>query len=236
MSGRDGAARPAGAGGRPLAVVLVSGGLDSCVCAAEAAREHELALLHVTYGQRTAARERRAFDAIADHFRAGRRLATTLPALRDIGGSSLTDAARPVEEGLPAGGAVPSTYVPFRNAHLLAAGVSWGEVLGARALYIGAVEEDGSGYPDCRPEFIEAFQRAIDLGTAADPRITLMTPFVRMSKVDIVRTGLALGVPYEETWSCYQKNDRACGVCSSCHYRREAFRELGLEDPIEYRR
>ena len=156
MSGRDGADRPAGAGGRPLAVVLVSGGLDSCVCAAEAAREHELALLHVTYGQRTAARERRAFDAIADHFRAGRRLATTLPALRDIGGSSLTDAARPVEQGLPAGGAVPSTYVPFRNAHLLAAGVSRGAVLGARAqqplegLHAGRADDVSEGQ-DAQP-------------------------------------------------------------------------------------
>lgn len=234
MSGRDGADRPAGTGGRPLAVVLVSGGLDSCVCAAEAAREHELALLHVTYGQRTAARERRAFDAIADHFRAARRLATTLPALRDIGGSSLTDAARPVEEGLPAGGAVPSTYVPFRNAHLLAAGVSWGEVLGARALYIGAVEEDGSGYPDCRQEFYERFQAAVDAGTRPGTGLAIRTPLLHLDKAGIVRRGLELGAPLHLTWSCYVAEDRACGRCESCRLRLRGFARAGVPDPIPY--
>ncbi|MFA5614982.1 MAG: 7-cyano-7-deazaguanine synthase QueC, partial [Methanoculleus sp.] len=151
-----------------------------------------------------------------------------------IGASSLTDPEIPVEEYTDEKETMPATYVPFRNANLLAIATSLAEARRAEAIFIGVQTADYPGYPDCRPEFIEAFQRVIDLGTAADPRITLMTPFVRMTKAEILGVGLALGVPYEETWSCYQNNDRACGVCSSCHYRREAFCAAGVPDPIEY--
>lgn len=223
---------------RDLAVVLASGGLDSCVCVAEAAREFDLALLHVNYGQRTQARELRAFLAIADCYQvpAERRLVTDLDHLARIGGSSLTDPRRAVETGEPDPAAgVPSTYVPFRNAHILCAGVSWAEVLGARALFIGAVEEDSSGYPDCREAFYAAFQRAIDEGTRPDTRITIRTPLIHLDKAAIVRRGRELGAPLHLTWSCYVAEDLACGECESCCLRRRGFQRAGVEDPIPYR-
>ena len=217
------------------AVCLLSGGMDSTTLAYIAKNEgYEIVALHFTYGQRTEEKERQCARTIARRLDALDFVEIGLEHFKKIGASSLTDESIPVEEYAGEGESIPSTYVPFRNANLLAIATSLAEARRAEAIFIGVQTGDYPGYPDCRPEFIEAFQRAIDLGTAADPRITLMTPFVRMSKVDIVRTGLGLGVPYEETWSCYQKNDRACGVCSSCHYRREAFRELGLEDPIDY--
>ena len=219
------------------AVCLLSGGMDSTTLAYVAKdMGYGIIALHFTYGQRTEEKERECARAIARNIDALDFVEIDLEHFKKIGASSLTDESIAVEAYAGEEEGVPSTYVPFRNANLLAIATSLAEARRAEAIFIGVQTADYPGYPDCRPEFIEAFQRAIDLGTAADPRITLMTPFVRMSKVDIVRTGLALGVPYEETWSCYQKNDRACGVCSSCHYRREAFRELGLEDPIEYRR
>lgn len=219
------------------AVCLLSGGMDSTTLAYVAKdMGYGIIALHFTYGQRTEEKERECARAIARNIDALDFVEIGLEHFKMIGASSLTDTSIPIEEYTGEEADVPGTYVPFRNANLLAIATSLAEARRAEAIFIGVQTADYPGYPDCRPEFIEAFQRAIDLGTAADPRITLMTPFVRMSKVDIVRTGLALGVPYEETWSCYQKNDRACGVCSSCHYRREAFRELGLEDPIEYRR
>jgi 7-cyano-7-deazaguanine synthase len=221
--------------GRPQAVVLVSGGLDSCVCVADAARTHALALLHVGYGQRTAARERRAFTAIADHYGAARRLVVDLTHLAAIGGSSLTDTALPVEEGLPVPrGGVPSTYVPFRNANLLGIGVSWAEVIGADALFIGAVAEDSSGYPDCRPEFYAAYQAVVDAGTKPSTRIALHTPLIDLDKAAIVRRGMALGAPLALTWSCYQREDAACGRCESCRLRLRGFATAGFDDPIAY--
>ncbi len=222
---------------RPLAVVLASGGLDSCVCASEAARTHRLAMLHVDYGQRTRARELQAFTAIADHHGvpADHRLVCDLDHLRRIGGSSLTDPHRPVETGLPDDHAgIPSTYVPFRNAHILCIGTSWAEVLGARALYIGAVEEDSSGYPDCRARFFQAFQAAIAEGTRPDTAITIATPLIHLGKADIVRRGLELGAPLHLTWSCYVGSDRACGQCESCRLRLRGFAAAGVEDPIPY--
>ena len=219
---------------QPTAVVLASGGMDSCVCVAEAAREFAPALLHVGYGQRTAARELRAFHAIADHYGVTRRLVTTLDHLRQIGGSSLLDPALPVESGLPASRGVPSTYVPFRNAHLLAIGVSWAEVIGARALFIGAVEEDSSGYPDCRAAFYRAFQAAVDAGTRDDTRVTIRTPLIRLAKSEIVRRGLRLGAPLHLTWSCYTGQERACGRCESCRLRLRGFAGAGETDPIPY--
>ena len=220
---------------KPLAVVCVSGGMDSAVTAALAAREHRLAFLHGNYGQRTEAKELACFHALADHFGAGSRLVVDFSDLRQIGGSSLTDAAIPVREGEPVDGVVPSSYVPFRNAHLLASAVSWGEVIGARAIFVGAVWEDSSGYPDCRPEFYRAFEQAVRLGTRPETRLRIETPVIRMSKAAIAREGTRLGVPFEHTWSCYQAEALACGVCESCHLRLRGFAEAGLVDPIAYR-
>jgi 7-cyano-7-deazaguanine synthase len=220
---------------RPLAVVCVSGGMDSAVTAALAAREHRLAFLHANYGQRTEAKELACFHALADHFGAGLRLVVDFSDLRQIGGSSLTDAAIPVREGEPVDGVVPSSYVPFRNAHLLAAAVSWGEVIGARAIFVGAVWEDSSGYPDCRPEFYRAFEEAARLGTRPETSLHIVTPVISMAKAEIVRQGLALGVPFAKTWSCYQAEEAACGACESCRLRLRGFREAGAPDPISYR-
>jgi len=221
--------------GPELAVCLVSGGMDSCVTAAIAHEENdELAFLHVSYGQRTEKREREAFEAIADHFNVKSRLVISLEQLAQIGGSSLTDAAIPVTPADLAAPGIPSSYVPFRNAHLLAAAVSWGEVISARAIYIGAVAEDSSGYPDCRPEFYAAFQNVLDLGTRPETNITIKTPVINMRKSEIVRKGLDLGAPLHLTWSCYQEAQVACGNCDSCALRLRAFREAGIADPIPY--
>ena len=220
---------------RSLAVVCVSGGMDSAVTAALAAREHRLAFLHANYGQRTEGKELACFHALADHFGAGLRLVVDFSDLRQIGGSSLTDAAIPVREGEPVDGVVPSSYVPFRNAHLLAAAVSWGEVIGARAVFVGAVWEDSSGYPDCRPEFYRAFEEAVRLGTRPETSLRIVTPVIAMAKAEIVRQGVALGVPFAKTWSCYQAEEAACGTCESCRLRLRGFREAGAPDPISYR-
>jgi len=219
------------------AVCLLSGGMDSTTLAYVAKdMGYDIIALHFTYGQRTEEKERECARTIARMLDAQDFVEISLEHFKKIGASSLTDENMPVEEYAGEEEGIPSTYVPFRNGNLLAIATSLAEGRRAEAIFIGVQTGDYPGYPDCRPEFIEAFQRAVDLGTAADPRITLMTPFVRMTKVDIVRKGLELGVPYEHTWSCYQNNDKACGVCSSCHYRREAFHELGMEDPIEYER
>jgi 7-cyano-7-deazaguanine synthase len=220
---------------RRLAVCLVSGGMDSCVTAAIAHEENdELAFLHVSYGQRTEQRERAAFAAIADHFNVAARLVISFDHLARIGGSSLTDSDIPVSTPDLTTRSIPSSYVPFRNAHLLATAVSWGEVLNASVIYIGAVAEDSSGYPDCRPEFYDAFQQAIDVGTKPETRLTIRTPVIGLRKSEIVRKGLDLGAPLHLTWSCYQASDRACGNCDSCALRLRAFREAGAVDPIPY--
>ncbi|HVI71832.1 MAG TPA: 7-cyano-7-deazaguanine synthase QueC [Pyrinomonadaceae bacterium] len=221
--------------GPELAICLVSGGMDSCVTAAIAQQENdELAFLHVSYGQRTEQRERKSFDALADHFGVGLRLVISLGHLARIGGSSLTDEAIPVTTANLASSAIPSSYVPFRNSHLLAAAVSWGEVIGASAIYIGAVAEDSSGYPDCRPEFYDAFQNVIDLGTKPETRITIRTPVIYLKKSEIVQKGVDLGAPLHLTWSCYQESELACGKCDSCALRLRAFRKAGVSDPIPY--
>jgi 7-cyano-7-deazaguanine synthase len=219
----------------PLSVCLVSGGMDSCVTAALAREEGgELAFLHVSYGQRTEARERRAFEELADFYRVSRRLAVSLEHLARIGGSSLTDASIPVSPANLSSKEIPTSYVPFRNAHLLAVAVSWSEVIGASRVYIGAVAEDSSGYPDCRPEFYEAFQRTVDVGTKPSTRVEIRTPVIHMSKAEIVRRGRDLGAPLALTWSCYRAEEHACGRCDSCALRLRAFREAGFEDPIPY--
>ncbi|HEY0171612.1 MAG TPA: 7-cyano-7-deazaguanine synthase QueC [Pyrinomonadaceae bacterium] len=218
-----------------LAVCLVSGGMDSCVTAALAREENdELAFLHVSYGQLTEARERRAFEELADFYGVSRRLAVSLEHLARIGGSSLTDPSVPVAEADIDAPGIPTSYVPFRNAHLLAVATSWAEVTRARRIYIGAVAEDSSGYPDCRPEFYEAFQRAIDAGTRPETRVEIRTPVIHMRKAEIIRRGVRLGAPLGLTWSCYRAEERACGGCDSCALRLRAFREAGLEDPIAY--
>ncbi len=220
---------------RALAVVCVSGGMDSAVSAAIVGREQRLAFLHANYGQRTEARELACFDALFSHFGAEARLVVDFPALGQIGGNSLTDASIPVREAEPESGVIPTSYVPFRNAHLLAAATSWGEVLGARAIVVGAVWEDSSGYPDCRPEFYRAFAEAIRLGTRPETSLRIDTPLVSLTKAEIVRRGLELGVPFEKTWSCYQAEHAACGACESCRLRLRGFREAGATDPIPYR-
>src|ERR1044072_1600198 len=221
--------------GPQLAICLVSGGMDSCVTAAIADDENdELAFLHVSYGQRTEKREREAFEALANHYKVKSRLAISLEPLARIGGSSLTDHAIPVTTANLSAAGIPSSYVPFRNAHLLSAAVSWGEVINAGAIYIGAVAEDSSGYPDCRPEFYDAFQNVIDTGTRPETRITIETPVIAMRKSEIVRRGIELGAPLHLTWSCYKESESACGDCDSCALRLRAFREAGVADPIPY--
>jgi 7-cyano-7-deazaguanine synthase len=220
---------------RPLAVVCVSGGMDSALTAALAAIDHRLAFLHGNYGQRTEGKELLCFHQLADHFGAEGRLVVDFQHLRAIGGSSLTDPAIPVRQGAPLAGVIPSSYVPFRNAHLLAAAASWAEVLSARAIFVGAVWEDSSGYPDCRPEFYRAFAEAIRLGTRPETDIGIVTPVISFSKAEIVRRGLALGVPFSKTWSCYQAEEAACGTCESCLLRLRGFSEAGAADPIPYR-
>jgi len=223
------------------AVVLLSGGMDSCVCAA-IARERQgagnVALVHASYGQRTEARERRAFEEIAEFWGVRERLMVKLDHFRAIGGSALTDAriAVPENELGSAGGAIPVTYVPFRNAHFLSVAVSWAEAIGAGAIYIGAVAEDSSGYPDCRPEYYRVFQELIRVGTKPETEIEMVTPVIGMRKSEIIRRGIALGAPLHLTWSCYQSEDAACGVCDSCVRRLRAFAEAGAVDPIPYRR
>ena len=221
--------------GPQLAICLVSGGMDSCVTAAIAHQENdELAFLHVSYGQRTEKRERESFEALADHYEVKSRLAISLEQLARIGGSSLTDKAITVTAANLTSSSIPSSYVPFRNAHLLAAAVSWGEVIEASSIYIGAVAEDSSGYPDCRPEFYAAFQSAIDLGTKPETHLTIRTPVIHMKKSEIVRKGVEFGAPLHLTWSCYQESESACGNCDSCALRLRAFREAGVADPIPY--
>ena len=222
------------AGEKPRSVVLLSGGMDSCVCAALAARDTDAAALHVDYGQRTAERERWAFERICDHLGLKRRLVIRNEALGIIGGSALTDEDIDVPEaGKQIGADIPVTYVPFRNAHFLAAAVSWAEVVDADKIYIGAVEQDSSGYPDCRPAYYQAFNEVIKTGTR-EGRIQVVTPLIAMRKVEIVRLGTELGAPFDLTWSCYSHEDKACGVCESCVLRRRAFAEAKMQDPIPY--
>jgi 7-cyano-7-deazaguanine synthase len=220
---------------QPLSVVALSGGLDSCVAAAVARSEgFALALLHADYGQLTEGRERAAFEAIADFYGAQRRLVVPFDGLRRIGGSALTDPSIPLPEGDLAREGVPVSYVPFRNAHLLATATSWGEVLGARAVHVGFVEEDSSGYPDCREVFLKAFEAAAALGTRPGTDLAFRAPLIHLRKSAIVRLGLELGAPLHLTWSCYQAEKEACGRCDSCLLRLRGFQEAGVADPIPY--
>jgi len=223
---------------KPKAIVLLSGGMDSCVTAAIANQTHQLALLHVSYGQKTERRERRCFEEIADFYGARDRLVVRLDSLAQIGGSALTDKRIIVPESgaaLADNMEIPVTYVPFRNAHFLSAAVSWAEVLGGTAIFIGAVMQDSSGYPDCRPEYYRAFANVIREGTRPETHIEIVTPVIAMRKSEIVRRGIELGAPLGSTWSCYQFEDEACGMCDSCRLRLQAFADAGVADPIAYR-
>jgi len=218
-----------------LAICLVSGGMDSCVTAAIANSENDsLAFLHVSYGQRTAQRELRAYEQLADHFNVALRLAVSIEYLARIGGSSLTDERIPVAVRNPDAAGIPTSYVPFRNSHLLSIATSWAEVIGAGRIYIGAVAEDSSGYPDCRPEFYESFQRVIDTGTKPETDIEIKTPVIALSKAEIILAGIDLKAPLQLTWSCYAESEKACGKCDSCALRLRAFRRAGIKDPIPY--
>jgi 7-cyano-7-deazaguanine synthase len=216
--------------------------MDSCVCAA-IARHHygdsRIAVLHADYGQRTQTRERQSFEAIADFYDVRERLVARLDYFRSIGGSALTDPNISVPENELAGAgapdSIPVTYVPFRNAHFLSVAVSWAEAIGAGAIYIGAVAEDSSGYPDCRPEYYRVFQELIRVGTRPETEIAIVTPVIALKKSEIIRKGLELGAPLQLTWSCYQNDTVACGVCDSCLLRLRAFAEAGVADPIPYR-
>jgi 7-cyano-7-deazaguanine synthase len=214
-------------------VVLVSGGMDSCVTAALAVAAGEIAMLHSSYGQLTEARERRAFEAIADHYHA-QRLWLDQRYLGRIGGSSLTDTTIPVSEANLESTEIPTSYVPFRNAHFLSAAVSWAEVIGAERIFIGAVFADSSGYPDCRPEYYEAFNELIRRGTKPETHVEIVTPLIGLHKHEIIRKGLELGAPLHLTWSCYRRSDVACGTCDSCALRLRAFEQAGVRDAIPY--
>jgi 7-cyano-7-deazaguanine synthase len=218
-----------------IAVVAVSGGMDSCVTAAIANENFELAFAHINYGQRTEKRELQAFNDLADYFRIKKKLVIDYTHLSKIGGSSLTDKNISVTQANLNSKTVPSSYVPFRNANILSACVSWAEVLNAKAIFIGAVYEDSSGYPDCRPEFFSSFEKMIELGTKPETKIKIETPIIHLSKAEIVKKGIELNAPLQLTWSCYQNEDKACGVCDSCALRLRGFQLAGVEDPIPYK-
>lgn len=218
------------------AIVLVSGGMDSCVTAAIAKSENDkVAFLHISYGQRTEARERQAFNEIGDFYGIENRLDISIEHLAKIGGSSLTDKRMEVTEANLESKEIPTSYVPFRNANMLSIATSWAEVLGANSIYIGAVAEDSSGYPDCRPEFYEAFERTIKTGTKPDTFIKIKTPIIHLSKAEIVKKGLELNAPLHLSWSCYRNEDLACGTCDSCALRLRGFALTGIKDPISYK-
>ena len=218
------------------AIILVSGGMDSCVTSAIAKRENaDIAFLHISYGQRTERRERLAFNDIADFYNVEKRLEVSIEYLAKIGGSSLTDSSIEVTEADLESKEIPTSYVPFRNANMLAIATSWAEVLNANSIYVGAVAEDSSGYPDCRPEFYEAFEKTIDVGTKPETRIKIVTPIIELSKAEIVRKGLELNAPLNLSWSCYRSEDLACGTCDSCALRLRGFEIAGVSDPIAYK-
>lgn len=219
---------------KPKGIVLASGGMDSLVLAAFATRESDIALLHVSYGQRTEKKELACFRAIADHLKVEERMVADIGYLRTIGGSALTDPSLDVPPADLRRPGIPVTYVPFRNAHFLCIAVSWAEVIGAKNVYIGAVWADSSGYPDCRPAFYKAMNEAIRIGTKDESGIRIKAPFVNLKKKDIVLMGKSLGVPFELTWSCYRNSEKACGRCDSCALRHKAFDEAGVPDPLSY--
>lgn len=220
---------------KPFAVVAVSGGLDSCVAAAIAAEQYQPAFAHFNYGQRTEAHELQSFNDIANHYGVERRMSFDIRHFARFGGSSLTDASIEVSKADLESSEIPSSYVPFRNANILSGCVSWAEALGAKAVFIGAVFEDATGYPDCRPEFYDAFRQVVRLGTRPDAQIKIETPIINMTKSEIIKKGVELNAPLHLTWSCYQGETEACGVCDSCAFRLRGFQQAGIDDPIPYK-
>jgi 7-cyano-7-deazaguanine synthase len=217
------------------AVCLISGGMDSATLAYLARDEgYDLICLHFNYGQRTEGKERASARKITDLLGAEEFIEVDLAYLTCFGGSSLTDHRLVVDRHRDDRAGIPNTYVPFRNANLLSIATSCAEARGAGAIFIGVQSQDYSGYPDCRPQFIEAFQHLVDTGTREETSITILAPFLFMTKQDILTLGRSLGVPYEHTWSCYQNEEKACGVCGACHFRRAAFEALGMKDPVPY--
>ena len=220
---------------KELAVVAVSGGMDSCVTAAIANKKFDLAFAHINYGQRTEKRELKAFNDIADFFNIKKRLIIDFTHFTKIGGSSLTNKQIEISKADLSNKEIPSSYVPFRNANILSACTSWAEELNAKYIFIGAVYEDSSGYPDCRPSFFRAFEKMVDEGTKPSTKIKIETPIIHYSKTEIVKKGIELDAPLNFTWSCYQNEDEACGVCDSCAFRLRGFEHAGVEDPIPYK-
>jgi 7-cyano-7-deazaguanine synthase len=216
------------------AIILISGGMDSLVTAAIASKEYDMAFLHINYGQRTEKRELKAFNDIADFYKVKQRLVVNIEYLAQIGGSSLTDKNMEVTKADLSHNGIPTSYVPFRNANILAIAASWAEVIGASRIFIGAVEEDSSGYPDCREVFYDAFNKVIELGTKPETKISIETPIIHLKKSEIIKRGAELNAPFELSWSCYRNEDKACGECDSCALRLRGFQLAGLEDPIEY--
>ena len=220
-----------------LSIILVSGGMDSCVTSAIAKSANtEIAFLHISYGQITEERERKAFNDIADFYGVEKRLDVSIEYLAKIGGSSLTDKNIKVTDADLETNEIPSSYVPFRNANMLAIATSWAEVIGANSIYVGAVAEDSSGYPDCRPEFFESFEKTIATGTKPDTSIKIKTPIIHLSKAEIIKKGMELNAPIHLSWSCYQSEDFACGTCDSCALRLRGFEQANLKDPIPYKK
>jgi len=220
---------------KKTAVVAISGGMDSCVTAAIANENYDLAFAHINYGQRTEKRELKSFNDIADFYNVKQRLVIDYTHLAKIGGSSLIDKNIEVSKANLTNKKIPSSYVPFRNANILSACTSWAEVLKAEKIFIGAVFEDSSGYPDCRPSFFEAFEKMIDEGTKPETKIKIETPVIHLSKFEIVKKGIELNAPLHLTWSCYKNEDEACGECDSCALRLRGFQIAGVEDPIPYK-
>lgn len=220
---------------KPLAVIAVSGGLDSCVTTAIANKEYDLALAHFNYGQRTEDKELQSFNKIADYFEVEKRMVIDFSHFQKIGGSSLTDKSIEINKADLNNENVPNSYVPFRNGNMLSACVSWAEIIEANSIFIGAVFEDSSGYPDCRPEFLNAFETMLNLGTKPETKIKIKAPIINMNKKEIIKIGLELKAPLELTWSCYSDEDEACGVCDSCALRLRGFQSLGIVDPIAYK-
>lgn len=220
---------------RELVVVLVSGGMDSCVTAAIASAKYNLAFLHLNYGQKTEQRELKAFNDIAGYYKVEEKLVVDARFFNEIGGSSLTDKSIPVSKADLKNEEIPSSYVPFRNANILAIATSYAEVIGASKIFIGAVEEDSSGYPDCRAEFYQAFNKVVEIGTKPETKISIKTPLIHLKKNEIIQKGLELEAPLHLSWSCYQSEEIACGVCDSCALRLRGFELAGAKDPVEYK-
>ena len=216
------------------AVVLISGGMDSCVTAAIANQNYLLSFLHLNYGQRTENRELRALHDIADFYNVQGRMVVDIEFFKELGGSSLTDFNIEVSKSNINSKEIPASYVPFRNANILSIAVSYAEIIGAIKIFIGAVEEDSSGYPDCRENFFKSFNKVIDLGTKPDTKLEIETPIIHLKKNEIIKKGIELNAPLNKTWSCYQNEDKACGICDSCALRLKGFQLADLDDPIEY--